>query len=797
MDQNNRPRSRDKNVLGGSGTIEKRGSGLGTGPVGSSGRGTGRPSGSGAYGGGGSGGFHGSYGGGSQGGGFGKLIGIFVVLAMLFIGFRFFAGTMSEEFGAESGGGSQSMGNMTDAITDLLSGAGAGGDAYQIGSQGMGDWRPSAASLNTRVAAGSRQKYTSILGGGKDEITIMVYLCGTDLESKHGMATADLQEMMKADIGDKINLLVYTGGCKKWTNNVVSKEKNQIYQIKNGKLICLEKDMGNASMTKPATLAGFIEYCVKGFPADRNMLILWDHGGGSLTGYGYDEKNASSGSMSLAGINAALKDAGIKYDFIGFDACLMATLENAMMLSEYADYMIASEETEPGVGWYYTNWLTALGRNTSMPTIEIGKNIVDDFVDVCDRRCNGQKTTLSVVDLAEFQHTVPDKLTAFASGATTMIRNDGYETVSHARKNTREFAQSSKIDQVDLVHLAQNFNSAEGKALEAVVLEAVKYNRTSANMSHANGVSIYFPYKKVGRVDSAVKQYQQIGMDSEYTGCIKAFASMETSGQVHSGQSGEASVGSPLGSLLGSFMGTGGLVEGLNPSSFDFWSGSSGNAQAENTYVSSHSMDCAQLVWTKEDGKKKLKLSEEQWKLVQTLDLNVFYDDGEGYIDLGLDNVYKFDAQGNLIGDYDGTWLSIDGQIVPYYHLDTVEEGEHYSITGYVPVFLNGNRAELLLVFDDARPNGYIAGAREVYPDGQTQTVAKSLTEVKPGDRIDYVCDYYSYAGTYQESYYLGNTYVYDGDATIGNMSIGADKGKVTYRLVDIYNQSYWTPPLD
>ena len=31
-----------------------------------------------------------------------------------------------------------------------------------------------------------------------------------------------------------------------------------------------------------------------------------------------------------------------------------------MVLEPYADYMIASEETEPGIGWYYTGWLTAL-----------------------------------------------------------------------------------------------------------------------------------------------------------------------------------------------------------------------------------------------------------------------------------------------------------------------------------------------------------------------------------------------------------------------------------------------------
>ena len=60
-------------------------------------------------------------------------------------------------------------------------------------------------------------------------------------------------------------------------------------------------------------------------------------------GYGYDEKYPGQGSMTLDEINTALENAGVKFDFIGFDACLMATAETALVCSEYADYMIASE----------------------------------------------------------------------------------------------------------------------------------------------------------------------------------------------------------------------------------------------------------------------------------------------------------------------------------------------------------------------------------------------------------------------------------------------------------------------
>ena len=619
----NRPGSRRKNVIGGSGSVHKRGSGLGTGPVGTTG---GRRS-SGGYGS--SGGSHGS---GSSGGGFpsggmgGKLIGIVVVVVVLFLGMKLMSGNggISSILNTVAGGG-----NVANVLTDLTNGAGNVADEFQIGSQGTGNWQLSSADLNTRVATGSRSKYTEILGDGKDVVTLMVYLCGTDLESKGGMATSDLQEMMKAQFGSNVNLIVYTGGCKRWKNNVVSNDKNQIYQIKDGKLVCLEKDMGNAAMTKPETLTKFINYCAKNYPANRNVLIFWDHGGGSLSGYGYDEKNAASGSMSLAEIDGALKDAGVKYDFIGFDACLMATYETAVMLSDYADYLIASEETEPGVGWYYVNWLTALGKNTSTPTIEIGKMIVDDFVEVCNRRCNGQKTTLSVVDLAEFSNTVPGKMSAFSSSMSKLIQNNEYQTVSNARHNTREFAQSSKIDQIDLVHLAQNLNSTEGNQLASAVLEAVKYNRTSSNMTHANGISIYFPYKKSGKVDTAVKEYKQIGMDSEYTKCIKEFANVNYAGQANAVSTGSgtgSAIGSPLASLLG------GLLTGSTTSTAP--SDWTQTPEIQN-YVSNNSLDASALTWKKDsDGKQKLMLSERQWKLVQDLELNVFVDDGKAILTL-------------------------------------------------------------------------------------------------------------------------------------------------------------------
>ena len=401
--EHQRPRGREKHVTGPGKTVQKRGEGLGTGPVGEPG-GSGTPGGQrepaaparSAT---------------TRSGGGMKLIALLLMLALGG------GGGLTALFGGQSSGGqslpanqpqtSQTQGGQQQSsisLAELL--GGLGGGSVSSGWQGEAN----TGRLDTTVAPGARKKYTKLLGGGKDTATILVYMCGTDLESRSGMGTADLQEMLGARFGDKINLLVYTGGCSRWQNNQVSSSKNQIWQVKDGQLLNLQKDLGSVSMTDPDTLSGYIRWGVKNYPASRYQLILWDHGGGSVSGYGYDEKFASSGSMSLAGVDAALRDAGVKFDFIGFDACLMATAETALTLTQYADYLIASEETEPGVGWYYTDWLTAFGADSSQPTIQLGEKIVDSFVDTCAQKCPGQLTTLSVIDLAELEATLPANL---------------------------------------------------------------------------------------------------------------------------------------------------------------------------------------------------------------------------------------------------------------------------------------------------------------------------------------------------------------------------------------------------
>ncbi len=823
----NRPVGRKKNVGEGGSGVHKRGEGLGTGPVLNTGAGSG--------------------GGSSSGGGSGpdrssgRKSPLFMIIIVLFLilggggGLSSFLGggddtdiTSQEQYTTTTTTQTQpqtttpsttttpeSSGSSTLSMLGSLFG---GYGSYQGASSGANAaWSDEAntGKLDTSVASAARQKRTVIKGGGNDVVTIMLYMCGADLESRSGMATRDIQEMLGANLGDNVNLILYTGGSKQWQNNVVSSSTNQIYQIKNGKMTVLKDNVGREPMTRPETLSSFIGYAAKNFPANRNILIFWNHGGGSTGGYGYDEKFPSSGSMSLAGINKALKDGGVTFDFVGFDTCLMATVENALVVSNYADYLVASEETEPGVGWYYTDWLTALGRDTSMETIQIGKNIIDSFTDACAKTCPGQKTTLSLIDLCELAETVPSELADFSKDTSEMINSNEYKAVSNARSSTREFAASSRIDQVDLVDFAIRMDTTESKELADALKGAIKYNRTSSNMTNAYGLSIYFPYQKVSKVDSMVDTYEDIGMDEDYAKCIQSFASMGVAGQVAAGGSQTAS---PMTSIFGDYSGSsssGGSsaevisqllttflssdftsVSGLSASNASFL-GKSLDVDKAAQYIASNQFDSTALIWsTNADGDDVITLSEDQWKLVQDLELNIFYDDGEGYVDLGLDNIYDFDDDGNLKAQTDKTWIAIDGQIVGYKVIDIQGSEESYAITGRVPCYINGNRANLILVFDSDNEDGYVAGATYDYIEGETETVAKNLTELEMGDEIDFVTDYYDYNKNFKDAYYLGETMTVDKDMkdmVIQNLPVGDGDVLVTYRFTDIYGQNYWT----
>ena len=140
-----------------------------------------------------------------------------------------------------------------------------------------------------------------------------------------------------------------------------------------------QKNMGEAE-----TLTDFLKWGQEKYPTNHNMLILWDHGGGSAKGVCFDE-NYSFDALTLTELNSALKKAKLKnkYDIIGFDACLMASIETAYTVNDYAKYMIASEEIVPSGGWDYKSVVTAFASGKSEK--KIGRQICNSYMQKCKK----------------------------------------------------------------------------------------------------------------------------------------------------------------------------------------------------------------------------------------------------------------------------------------------------------------------------------------------------------------------------------------------------------------------------
>ena len=343
-------------------------------------------------------------------------------------------------------------------------------------------------------------------------------------------------------------------------------------------------------------------------------------------------------------------------------------------------------------------------------------------------------------------------------------------------------------------------NTQESADLAQVLREAVKYNRT--NIADAYGLSVYFPYQRISNVDKAVSTYAAIGMDDSYSKAIRAFASVEASGQAVSGSSGSAlsslfgggsssssGSGDLIGSLLSSFLGGG--MDGM-----DFLSGRTLTEEQLGQYLTVNMLDPDKLVFQRYSDQWVIDLPAEQWALVHGIDMNMFYRTDAGYIDMGLDNLFELDPEtGLMIADTSGTWLAINGQPVPYYHelSESVSENE-WRITGRVPALLNGDRVDLLLVFDQDHESGYVAGARAVYDDPAIEAIPKNLTEIAEGDTITFLADLYDENQNHVDNYAFGNPITVAGELTVSDVEMpDPTKAVITYRFTDIYNVAYWT----
>jgi len=228
---------------------------------------------------------------------------------------------------------------------------------------------------------------------------ILVYLAGTDLETESGAASLDLIEMAQASTGPEPLFVVQTGGTREWAlPDLIPNDRLARFEVRGKDLVPLaEAEL--ASMGAAGTLRDFVTWGMETYPAARHGLIVWDHGSGSINGVVFDEL-FDNDSLSLMEIAEALAGFENAFEFIGFDACLMATLETAQTLAPFARYMVASEELEPGSGWDYLAIGQFLNANPGADGAQLGQVIADSFLLSNQLLGEDALATLSVVDLS-------------------------------------------------------------------------------------------------------------------------------------------------------------------------------------------------------------------------------------------------------------------------------------------------------------------------------------------------------------------------------------------------------------
>ncbi len=363
-------------------------------------------------------------------------------------------------------------------------------------------------------------------------MTIMIYMCGSNLESApQASASGDVKEIAASGFSaEDLNILILPGGAKKWHIDCFDESYTGIYAIRpDGVAKCWETDR-LLNMGDPATLSTLLKYGYENFPADKYGLIIWNHGGGSIGGVCSDETTGDN--LSIPELQTALKDGPFcsqKLEWIGFDACLMASTEVAVMISPYAKYLVASEETEPGYGWDYS-FLKNVGKNDS--GAEIGQKIIDSYFDWYEKNCDIDKLTMSCIDLDGIK-LLTEKIDGFFSEAADSLNQKTYNDFSKAIRNVSAFGvvegrNGTSFDLLDaegLVRYLDEYVPTDGKTVLTTLSDTVVKARTSED-EEIGGLTLYHPLLAKDRYSSNLSVYKTFGIMPGYLKYIEQFGDM-------------------------------------------------------------------------------------------------------------------------------------------------------------------------------------------------------------------------------------------------------------------------------
>lgn len=338
-------------------------------------------------------------------------------------------------------------------------------------------------------------------------------------------ASADIEELTQVTLPENVKVVLQPGGATAWGNNDINPNKTQrfVYDSE-GMHKVYESHITN--MGNPQTLVDFLTYCEEEHPADHTMVVFWNHGGASF-GYGYDSVYLND-FLSLEELRWAfeqvytLDENNPPVDIIGFDACLMASMEVAEALNGAANYLVASEEVEPGYGWDYTDLMTRIVENPRMNSLQMSRAVADSYMDFYAKSAAEDGTAsnelYSVLDLT-FADDLYQAYSDFAASALK-VSADYAGTAAYLGKSANGSIKFCGADQdgyntLDLglfMEGAAELFPEESEAVLKLLDKMVLYNRRGDSYREATGITVYYP--------AAVKDWYGFYKSVDYIGRV-------------------------------------------------------------------------------------------------------------------------------------------------------------------------------------------------------------------------------------------------------------------------------------
>lgn len=331
--------------------------------------------------------------------------------------------------------------------------------------------------------------------------TLLVYMVGSDIVED---GITDLGEMKAAGNTDSINIVAMLGG-----STLAGWETPTTSIFVNGNEIAQDFVPSVPHMANSTNITEFINWGVSNYPAEKYMLLFYNHGM-DIRGFGWDntvDKSSSVGDIQTGIANSDFIKNDNKFEVLGFDACLMASFEVQSALRNFAKYYVASEETEPYHAWNWTPIITAMNTQANLNGAELGKIIVDEYM----QQSKDEKTehvTLSVTDLSKINN-----LETALEQLVLSLDDDLYvSNFMKARANSEEYHKVISTpelsdDMVDIGDLVKHLKALEPTIEDKVdsvlarIDEAVIYERSDSTRPRATGISMYVPFNVL--VDTA------------------------------------------------------------------------------------------------------------------------------------------------------------------------------------------------------------------------------------------------------------------------------------------------------